>query len=94
LTGQVLQTSMASRRVSETNIQVIGRTDPSLIDLIAALATGSVGAFALVRADVSDTLPGVAIAISLVPPSCSCSIGCETLRRRPAGSSEGCGAAP
>jgi uncharacterized membrane protein len=27
-----------------------------------------VGAFALVRSDVSDTLPGVAIAISLVPP--------------------------
>ena len=35
---------------------------------MAALATGVVGAFALVRADVSDTLPGVAIAISLVPP--------------------------
>jgi uncharacterized membrane protein len=29
---------------------------------------GTVGAFALVRSDISDTLPGVAIAISLVPP--------------------------
>jgi hypothetical protein len=47
---------------------VIGRTNPGLIDLISALATGTVGAFALVRADVSDTLPGVAIAISLEPP--------------------------
>jgi uncharacterized hydrophobic protein (TIGR00271 family) len=54
--------------VSQTNTQVIGRTNPRLIDLVAALATGSVGAFALVRSDVSDTLPGVAIAISLVPP--------------------------
>ena len=54
--------------ISETNSQVVGRTNPRLIDLIAALATGTVGAFALVRADVSDTLPGVAIAISLVPP--------------------------
>jgi uncharacterized membrane protein len=35
---------------------------------VAALATGAVGAFALTRSDVSDTLPGVAIAISLVPP--------------------------
>lgn len=34
---------------------------------MAALATGVVGAFAMVRADISDTLPGVAIAISLVP---------------------------
>ena len=54
--------------VAATNSQVAGRVHPRLIDLVAALATGAVGAFALVRADVSDTLPGVAIAISLVPP--------------------------
>ena len=35
---------------------------------LVALATGVVGSFALVRRDISDTLPGVAIAISLVPP--------------------------
>lgn len=46
----------------------MARVYPRLIDLVAALATGLVGAFALVRSDVSDTLPGVAIAISLVPP--------------------------
>jgi uncharacterized hydrophobic protein (TIGR00271 family) len=50
------------------NSQVAGRINPKLIDLVAALATGTVGAFALVRSDISDTLPGVAIAISLVPP--------------------------
>jgi uncharacterized membrane protein len=54
--------------VAATNSQVAGRVSPRLIDLLAALATGVVGAFALVRSDVSDTLPGVAIAISLVPP--------------------------
>ncbi len=54
--------------VAATNSQVAGRVHPHLIDLLAALATGAVGAFALVRSDVSDTLPGVAIAISLVPP--------------------------
>ncbi|MGL6278767.1 MAG: DUF389 domain-containing protein, partial [Gaiella sp.] len=53
---------------AETSSQVAGRVSPRLIDLVAAIATGAVGAFALVRADVSDTLPGVAIAISLVPP--------------------------
>jgi uncharacterized membrane protein len=51
-----------------TSSQVAGRIHPRVIDLVAALATGGVGAFALVRADISDTLPGVAIAISLVPP--------------------------
>ncbi|WP_456785750.1 DUF389 domain-containing protein [Cellulomonas sp. P5_C5] len=50
------------------NSQVAGRISPKLIDLLAALATGTVGAFALIRSDISDTLPGVAIAISLVPP--------------------------
>jgi uncharacterized membrane protein len=44
------------------------RTSPRLVDLLAALATGLAGAFATSRKDVSDTLPGVAIAISLVPP--------------------------
>jgi uncharacterized hydrophobic protein (TIGR00271 family) len=51
-----------------TNTQVAARISPRFIDLVAALATGLVGAFALLRSDISDTLPGVAIAISLVPP--------------------------
>jgi uncharacterized hydrophobic protein (TIGR00271 family) len=50
------------------NTQIMARTAPRLIDLMAALATGLAGAFAIGRKDVSDTLPGVAIAISLVPP--------------------------
>ena len=53
---------------ADNNSQVAGRVSPRLIDLLAALATGAVGAFALVRSDISDALPGVAIAISLVPP--------------------------
>jgi uncharacterized hydrophobic protein (TIGR00271 family) len=53
-----------------TDPQVASRVNPRLMDLVAALATGAVGSFALVRSDVSDTLPGVAIAISLVPPLC------------------------
>jgi uncharacterized hydrophobic protein (TIGR00271 family) len=54
--------------VAPSNSQVASRVSPRTVDLVAALATGAVGAFALVRSDVSDTLPGVAIAISLVPP--------------------------
>ena len=56
--------------LAQTNPQVASRVHPDLIDLVAALATGAVGAFAVIRSDVSDTLPGVAIAISLVPPLC------------------------
>lgn len=48
--------------------QIMVRTLPRLLDLLAALVTGFAGAFAMSRRDISDTLPGVAIAISLVPP--------------------------
>jgi uncharacterized hydrophobic protein (TIGR00271 family) len=54
--------------VAATNSQVAARVTPRIVDLVAALATGSVGSVALARSDISDTLPGVAIAISLVPP--------------------------
>ena len=50
------------------NSQIWGRTSPGIPDLIAAIATGFAGAIALARRDVVAVLPGVAIAISLVPP--------------------------
>lgn len=68
LIGYLVGALHANDVLAATNSQVAGRVSPKLIDLTAALATGVVGAFALVRSDVSDTLPGVAIAISLVPP--------------------------
>ncbi|MEL7976871.1 TIGR00341 family protein [Isoptericola sp. F-RaC21] len=51
-----------------TNSQVTGRTSPGVGDLVAAFATGFAGAIALARRDLGDVLPGIAIAISLVPP--------------------------
>ncbi len=51
-----------------TNSQIAGRSSPTILDLIIAVAAGGAGAYGLSRPDVSDSLPGVAIAISLVPP--------------------------
>jgi len=51
-----------------TSSQVHSRTSPRLGDLLAAIATGLAGSFAIMRKDLGDALPGVAIAISLVPP--------------------------
>uniref|UniRef100_UPI00245579BF DUF389 domain-containing protein n=1 Tax=Nocardia wallacei TaxID=480035 RepID=UPI00245579BF len=50
------------------NSLVAGRTSPKLMQLPAALAPGVAAAVAITRRDVGDVLPGVAIAISLVPP--------------------------
>ena len=54
----------------DSNSQITARIAPRVIDLVAALASGAAGAFCLSREDVADSLPGVAIAISLVPPLC------------------------
>lgn len=50
------------------NTQIVARSSPTLLDLVIAVAAGAAGAYGLSRPDVSDSLPGVAIAISLVPP--------------------------
>lgn len=52
----------------ETNTQIVSRSSPRLIDLVIAVAAGSAGAYALSRKEVSSSLPGVAVAIALVPP--------------------------
>ncbi len=52
----------------DTNTQILARSSPTILDLITAIGAGAAGAYGLSRPDVSDSLPGVAIAISLVPP--------------------------
>ncbi|MDA0183426.1 DUF389 domain-containing protein [Solirubrobacter phytolaccae] len=51
-----------------SNGQITSRVSPTVIDLVAAAATGLAGSLAIARRDIGDILPGVAIAISLVPP--------------------------
>ncbi len=48
--------------------EVLARTSPDLTDLLIALAAGAAGAYATVREDVATSLPGVAVAVALVPP--------------------------
>lgn len=66
--GWVFAFFIADPQTVDTNSQILGRTSPRLLDLLAALATGTAGAFAMCRRDLSAVLPGVAISISLVPP--------------------------
>lgn len=48
--------------------EVLSRTAPDIRDLVVALGAGTAGAYATVRKDVSSSLPGVAVAVALVPP--------------------------
>lgn len=50
------------------NPSIDARTAPGLLDLGVALTAGAAGAYVAVRRTGNDALPGVAIAVSLVPP--------------------------
>lgn len=61
--------------LNNLNVEITSRTRPTLIDLAIALAAGAAGAFAKTRRGVADALPGVAIAVALVPPLSVIGIG-------------------
>lgn len=48
--------------------EIIGRTSPNLVDLGIALLAGAAGAFVTVRREAGSALPGVGIAVALIPP--------------------------
>ncbi|MCU0483084.1 MAG: DUF389 domain-containing protein [Chloroflexi bacterium] len=54
--------------ILELTPSLAARTSPGLLDLGVALAAGAAGAYVAVRRTGTDALPGVAIAVSLVPP--------------------------
>jgi uncharacterized hydrophobic protein (TIGR00271 family) len=65
----LLSSTISSLEInSQENQEILSRTAPDLFALYVALASGAAGAFAVSRESVSDSLPGVAIAISLIPP--------------------------
>jgi uncharacterized hydrophobic protein (TIGR00271 family) len=52
------------------NGEIVSRIRPGLFALFTALGAGAAGAFIISRAEIADSMGGVAIAISLVPPLC------------------------
>jgi uncharacterized hydrophobic protein (TIGR00271 family) len=58
-----------------SNSQITSRIAPGLLALITALASGAAGAYIIMREEIADSMGGVAIAISLVPPLCVVGIG-------------------
>jgi len=59
----------------EITNEIEGRLHPSTLDLLVALLSGIAGAFANARENIAKSLPGVAIAVALVPPLCVSGIG-------------------
>jgi APA family basic amino acid/polyamine antiporter len=59
----------------ELTDEIMAHSQPTLLDLAVALASGTAGAYALARKDVSAALPGVAIAAALTPPLTAVGLG-------------------
>ena len=56
--------------IPEFGSEVLARTQPTLIDLVVALAAGAISSYAKIRPEIGDALPGTAIAVALMPPLC------------------------
>lgn len=55
--------------------QILSRTNPNLLEMIIAIASGIVAAFAHTRYKLVSSLAGIAVAVALVPPLCVTGIG-------------------
>lgn len=78
--GSLLTIGTAAIIAKSTGIEALtgeiaARTQPTLLDLGVALAAGAAGALAKSRRGIADALPGVAIAVALVPPLSVVGIG-------------------
>jgi uncharacterized hydrophobic protein (TIGR00271 family) len=63
----------------EATTEIILRTSPSLLNAATAIIAGLAASFALVKPQLNETLPGVAISVALVPPLAVFGIGLATL---------------
>ena len=70
--GVILLSYLLARLLPNQEIpnEVLSRTRPDIRDLVVGIAAGAAGAYATVRSDMSSSLPGVAVAVALVPPLC------------------------
>lgn len=70
---------------SASTSEILARTQPNLLDLLVALASGAAGGYAIGRKEVAAAMPGVAIAAALVPPLCVVGYGTATAHLEVAG---------
>ncbi|MCA9385692.1 TIGR00341 family protein [Candidatus Dojkabacteria bacterium] len=55
--------------------EILARTNPTIIDLLIALASSVIGVSALYYPKISSSATGVAVSIALLPPLCASGIG-------------------
>ena len=59
--------------------EVLSRTEPSLLHFLVAVVAGAAVSFALGQPEWSETLPGIAISVALIPPLAVIGVGVADL---------------
>lgn len=59
----------------ELNAEILSRTEPSILYAAVAVVAGAAASFALIKPQLSASLPGVAISVALMPPLAVTGIG-------------------
>lgn len=59
--------------------EILARTEPSLIYFFVAVVAGFAVSYTLVKPDLSETLPGIAVAVALIPPLSVIGVGIAKL---------------
>lgn len=79
LAAAFLATLLFSSHFNDITPEIFSRTQATLPYIIVALIAGFAGSFALVKPQLSETLPGIAISVALIPPVAVTGIGMAKL---------------
>ncbi len=74
-----ITTLLFSSSFPSTTSEIASRIQPSLVYVLIAIIAGFAGSFALVKPKLSETLPGIAISVALIPPIAVIGIGIARL---------------
>ena len=75
VTASFLASLALSTQFTGITSEIAARAEPSLISMIVAIIAGFAASFALVKPQLNETLPGIAISVSLIPPIAVIGIG-------------------
>ena len=75
ITSSGLTIMLFSSQFPNLTEEITSRTEPSITYLVIALIAGFAASFALVKPQLSETLPGIAISVAIIPPLAVTGIG-------------------
>jgi uncharacterized hydrophobic protein (TIGR00271 family) len=71
----IVATWLFSSQFEVITPEILSRAEPSLTIVMVAIIAGLAGSFALVKPQLNETLPGIAISVALIPPLAVIGIG-------------------